>query len=329
MATATELSLECIHTFSVEADPSEYTNTINAVAISPNNQKIVAVGDKFRGGRIDANRYTFTMWDLGAGEKTDIASATGYKPHTADLVSVAFSTDSRSIMVGSKAFNHLSEDISLSTWSIENILSYTGHTTESGWILAIIPHPSENTFAACGYNKIQIWQGLVRAGDFRQVQSWESHTACTMMFSPDGQRLYSGGMDGHIRLWEASSGELIKTFDKQDYLIRSLVFSQDGQTIISGSDQRIKIWDASTGEVKHSFFAHPDWIRDLTVTADDRFLLSAGDTRVKIWDLETGEPSGTIEAHDNLIRSMVLSRDGTILVTGDRQGVVKVWKLKL
>jgi COMPASS component SWD3 len=328
MTVFTGLNINCIHTFNVEADPSEYTNTINAVAISPDGTKIAAVGDKFRQGRAHANQFTFTMWDLTNGEEINVASNAGYKPHRANLSSVAFSADNRSILVGSMdKTSEYHEYPSVSAWSVKDTSVYTSHFPKRGYIFAITSHPIDIKFAICNYENIQIWQSLAQKSNFRQVQKWESQGAHTMTFSPDGRWLCGGVRE--INLWDSSSGELIKSFNKQDHLIQSLTFSRDSQMIVSGSDQRIKIWDVSTGEVKHSFFGHPAWIQGLVITADNQFLLSAGDTRIKIWNLQTGENLGAMVADTSTIRSMVLSQDGTTLVTGHRQGTVKVWKLEL
>jgi WD40 repeat protein len=73
----------------------------------------------------------------------------------------------------------------------------------------------------------------------------EGHTdnVNSVVFSPDGQTLASGGEDRTIRLWNIATGELLRTFDKHTDWITTLVFSPDGRILVSGSlGGIIQIW---------------------------------------------------------------------------------------
>jgi WD40 repeat protein len=48
---------------------------------------------------------------------------------------------------------------------------------------------------------------------------------------------------GIIKIWDANTGECLKTLDGHSGWVRSVAFSPDGTKIISGSfDDTIKIW---------------------------------------------------------------------------------------
>jgi WD40 repeat protein len=68
-------------------------------------------------------------------------------------------------------------------------------------------------------------------------------------FSPDGSRLLSGSADDTLKLWDASSGECLRTFSGHSLAVVSCAFSPDGSRLLSGSaDNTLKLWDATTGE---------------------------------------------------------------------------------
>ena len=79
------------------------------------------------------------------------------------------------------------------------------------------------------------------------------HNVKSISFSPDGQTLASGGSDGTIRLWNASTGTHKRTLIGHLIWVSSVSFSPDGQTLASGSwDYTIRLWDAVTGRHKQT-----------------------------------------------------------------------------
>ena len=75
----------------------------------------------------------------------------------------------------------------------------------------------------------------------------------SVAFSSDGRQILTGSWDGTAKLWDSTSGDLLRTFEGHTNYILSVAFSPDGQRIVTGSrDQTAKVWDAATGNVRHS-----------------------------------------------------------------------------
>jgi hypothetical protein len=68
-------------------------------------------------------------------------------------------------------------------------------------------------------------------------------------FSPDGQRIVTGGRDQTAKVWELASGKELLTLKGHSGLVLSVAFSPDGQQIATGSgDGTAKVWEAATGQ---------------------------------------------------------------------------------
>ena len=75
-------------------------------------------------------------------------------------------------------------------------------------------------------------------------------TIFSLSFSPDGRVLASGSADKTIKLWEMSSGILIKTMNSHTNSVNTLCFSPDGGILVSGSsDDTIKLWAMPSGKL--------------------------------------------------------------------------------
>ena len=58
----------------------------------------------------------------------------------------------------------------------------------------------------------------------------------SVAFSPDGRTLASGSHDKTIKLWDAATGQALRTLAGHSSIVESVVFSPDGKTLASGSD---------------------------------------------------------------------------------------------
>jgi WD40 repeat protein len=61
--------------------------------------------------------------------------------------------------------------------------------------------------------------------------------------SPDGRTLAVADWQNTVRLWDAQTGELMRTLPLHSALVGSLAFSPDGKTVASASnDTSAKLW---------------------------------------------------------------------------------------
>lgn len=124
-----------------------------------------------------------------------------------------------------------------------------GHTDD---IPSIAFSPDSRTLASGSKDKtIRLWD--VNTGQHKQTftdQDWmddqfdEEGRVWKVAFSPDGRTLASGMWRGPIHLWDTTTGQKKKTLIGHTRWVQHLLFSEDGQTLISTSgDQTVLVWD--------------------------------------------------------------------------------------
>jgi len=149
----------------------------------------------------------------------------------------------------------------------------------------------------------------------------------SVAFSSDGRQIVSGSDDKTIKLWDASTGSLIRTFSGHTYFVTSVAFSPDGRQIVSGSNEgTIKLWDASTGSLIRTFLGHSEGLSSVAFSPDGRQILSGSwDNTIKLWDASTGSLIRTFLGHSEGVLSVAFSPDGRQIVSGSNEGTIKLW----
>ena len=172
-----------------------------------------------------------------------------------------------------------------------------------------------------GYDEtvIIIWDA--RTGKIRHSLSGHGRATNRSVYvalSPDGYTLASaGGWDSTVRLWDARSGELLGRPATSTDLVRSIVFSPDGRTLVWNDGGIIRPWDVRTGVLRYrTIWGHSRGVKSVAFSPDGDTLASGGvDKTVRLWDGRTGEHRQTLTGHLDEIRSVAFSHDGEMLAS--------------
>ncbi len=193
------------------------------------------------------------------------------------------------------------------------ILTMT-HSQDKTWFL--IDHQDEGL----------ILLNSITKNEKRLVTEHKLSSPDAMIFSPNENCVFTGLMDGTIRIWDTTSGQLQSTW--MAHQVSVMVISKDGTWALSGSlDGTIKQWNVTKGECTGTWTGHSDKITTLVLSPDESWALSgSADGILKRWELTTHQLFMG-QGHSKSVTSVYLSNDKLWAFTESEDGTSKRWNV--
>lgn len=152
----------------------------------------------------------------------------------------------------------------------------------------------------------------------------KSALSCTGSPSPDVPARETG-----LRLWDLSSGQLLRFMATPGPVNWTCAISPDGQQALSGGfDGLLHLWDLSTGQEIRQFAAYKDWVISVAFAPDGKKALAGSrDGTLIYWELASGQPIHTMNSSPNSNWSLAISPNGKTALSDAGQGGVIDWDL--
>jgi WD40 repeat protein len=122
---------------------------------------------------------------------------------------------------------------------------------------------------------------------------------CILAFSPDGALIATGSY-GTILIWNVRTQQQIQKLSGHTDWVKTIAFSSDGTTIVSGSsDKTVRIWETTTGQHTHILTGNTSEVISVAISPDGATIVSgSSDKMIRLWKL--GHGSRTKKAlHDH------------------------------
>lgn len=169
-----------------------------------------------------------------------------------------------------------------------------------------------------------------------------------LVFSPDGQRLVTAGLDA-VKVWNVESGELLRDLEEPGsppdsgltpVPVTAMAVSPDGETLATVTSNRgqltiedpLILWNLDSGEVQQQL-GDSEGCQDVVFTPDGEKLWAACGSEIRLWSLATGQVEQRLG--EGIANAIALSPDGQTLATvalkttagaqGDDSTQVQLW----
>jgi WD40 repeat protein len=148
----------------------------------------------------------------------------------------------------------------------------------------------------------------------------------SVAFHPDGTRVASAGGDGTLKVWDATTGNAIRTPAGHAGWVRGVRFSPDGGRLASVSeDGKVILWDLATGRPDRTLEGHAGRGRSVAFSPDGNRLAAAAGNVMTAWEAATGRVVRTLGGPDDGAVAAAFGPDGTRLASAGKNGSVTVW----
>jgi WD40 repeat protein len=173
--------------------------------------------------------------------------------------------------------------------------------------------------------------------EYPWVTSGQLDEVSSLVFSPDGNTLISGGADSTIKLWHMGANDLIDILQKHNGMVRCISFTANNRILATGGDDRkILFWDLIERQVIFSLSLDDTAAHSLSFTSDGEKLVTGSYRKIKIWRVcpQPGKKSWDIEiintltGHTHIVTALVISHDNKKIISASKDKTIKIWNLE-
>ncbi len=279
---------------------------VEGLAFSPDSKQLAGSADK----RIAI------VWDVEMGRRL-----TMLKGHTNEIPSIMFSRDGTKLLTAAL-------DNTARVWDLQKLLN-EGEVEQLPENFTVVGYSPDRQYFVRTENPNFIL--LSKVNDKQLIQRIPSRQGfiSKIVFSPNGQRMATGGVDQTIRVVEINTTEERFNLKGHTGEISALTYSPQGDWIAAGaSDNRLSLWNAESGELRFMSQPLPSFINKIAFSADQHFLATGSfDNQVRIWGVN-GQLVKTLSGHQRIISAIAFSPDGKFLASGSEDDTVHIRDVK-
>ena len=298
----------------------------SSIALSPDNRLLAT-------GTSEEDKDSIQVWNADTGKHLLTLS----KNEHGTIKSLAFSPDGKTL--ASCDFD------SIHLWDMDTATSRATFRTTFG-LRTLAFSPNGELLASGDNDSVYLWnttlkqQGLQgKINQYTPRLKIEGHKddVSALAFSPDGEMLLSGSVDGTIRAWDTTTGQHQFTCHGHVGDVSDIAASGEGNTLISVHYQEDQLlqWDINTGHPLSSSFFTLKSPKTISPNANT-FVIEdwVWKRKLKLWDISNNRIRANLRGHGYPSKwwdlTLAFSPDEKMLaVTSSKHqiGIIHLWDI--
>jgi WD40 repeat protein len=230
------------------------------------------------------------LWDAATGKTVITYPAHTNSPVPGPVTGLSWSPDKKYLAAASF-------DYTVRVWDLTTGKLQFLYSDPHGYLMTCVAWSPDSKFIAFGNDDngahnvmVQVWNVLSRS----QVTVYRKHTKPVqcVAWSPNGAYIVSGANDNTARVWHATTGAPLFTYNGHapsspdlGSSVISVAWSPDGKRVASGGvDSTVQVWDGSSGQLYFKYGGHTGTVYAAVWSPNGQSIASGGDDKtVQIW----------------------------------------------
>ncbi|KAK4688689.1 periodic tryptophan protein 2, partial [Tremellales sp. Uapishka_1] len=184
-------------------------------------------------------------------------------------------------------------------------------------------------FGASKLGQLLVWEW--QSESYVLKQQGHYYDMNTLAFSSDGQNIATGGEDGKVKVWNATSGFCFVTFPEHSASISTVEFAKQGQVLFSASlDGTVRAYDLIRYR-NFRTFTSPTPVQFCSLAVDPSGeVVCAGslDTfEIYMWSVQTGKLLDILSGHTAPVSGLAFSPTGDQLASSSWDRSIRLWSV--
>jgi WD40 repeat protein len=167
---------------------------------------------------------------------------------------------------------------------------------------------------------------LYSVSGWKERRRWRAHDGDdggrgSIVFSPDGKMIVTGGADGKVRRWDAVTGkELGPAMEPTQKHSQNVAYLDAATLVTFGAQSTVNFWDAKTGKAKLAFTGTESPVQAVACSPDGRHVAVGGYDGIRVWEAASGNQVTHLRDGMLYVSCLQFSPDGKRLLSGDLYG---------
>ena len=177
--------------------------------------------------------------------------------------------------------------------------------------------------------QLLVWEW--RSETYVLKQRGHAYGMRTMAYSPDGVVICTGGEDGKLKLWNATSGFCYVTLEQSHTApITAVAFCNASVVLSSSLDGTVRAHDLHRYRTFKTLTT-PTPVQFLSLAVDPSGeIVAAGTTdpfHIYVWNLQTAKLLDVLTGHEGPVCDLAFQKSGGMLASASWDGTMKLWDL--